>query len=315
MSDVFLSYANEDRVVAATLAGALQQRGLSIWWDHEIPPGRSFDEVIEEALGNASCVVVLWSQHSVRSRWVRIEAAAASDRGVLVPVTIEDVIPPLAFRDLQAVRLIGWVPDRKNAGFDRLLDALQTRVGGSALSAASGAAIHRGRPVDAGRPVPSAFAKAISNTLQVLRLFPPIRLPTRERLLSWLVRVEVLASWLIVVAITIPIPFPSSPLAGDTAFLAFWTSATLCVGSGVLLGILSWRDKFRLGVIEGWFLPPLAVGLTIAILIFIGELYGKTLDEKTFLLGALLLPLSITLGGYRTIRAIRARYAQPLPRQ
>jgi len=29
-----------------------------------IPPGRSFDEVIEEALGAEKCLVVLWSKNS-----------------------------------------------------------------------------------------------------------------------------------------------------------------------------------------------------------------------------------------------------------
>ena len=61
MSDIFISYARPDRDRARQMAEALEQRGWSVWWDHEIPPGRNFDDVIEEALGAASCVVVLWS--------------------------------------------------------------------------------------------------------------------------------------------------------------------------------------------------------------------------------------------------------------
>jgi hypothetical protein len=40
-----------------------------------IPSGRSFDEVTEEALGAAKCVVVLWSKNFASSDWVKGEAA------------------------------------------------------------------------------------------------------------------------------------------------------------------------------------------------------------------------------------------------
>jgi hypothetical protein len=56
MSDIFISYAREDRDKAKALAELCQQQDWSVWWDRRIPPGRSFDEVIEEALGAAKCV-------------------------------------------------------------------------------------------------------------------------------------------------------------------------------------------------------------------------------------------------------------------
>jgi hypothetical protein len=108
MRDVFISYARDDRDRAAELARALEARGLSVWWDREIPPGRAFDEVIEEALGSARCVLVLWSEQSVSSRWVRAEASAAAERGVLVPVLVRAIEPPLEFRNIQAADLTEW---------------------------------------------------------------------------------------------------------------------------------------------------------------------------------------------------------------
>jgi tol-pal system protein YbgF len=108
VADIFISYSRDDRGPAERLAKALAQQGWSVWWDPEIPAGKTFDEVIEEAIDAAKCVVVLWSTHSVTSRWVRTEASEGADRGILVLVLVEDVRIPLAFRRIQAANLIEW---------------------------------------------------------------------------------------------------------------------------------------------------------------------------------------------------------------
>ena len=73
MADIFLSYVREDRKKAETLAEALQSEGWSVWWDRQIPVGRKWDEVIEDALSNTRCIIVLFSKQSVLSDWVRSE--------------------------------------------------------------------------------------------------------------------------------------------------------------------------------------------------------------------------------------------------
>ena len=98
MSDIFISYASEDRPWAQRLAKALEAQGWSIWWDRNIPPGKNFDEVIEAELDVSRCVIVIWSKVSVAKRWVRVEAEEGLKRGVLIPVHFEDVQVPLAFR-------------------------------------------------------------------------------------------------------------------------------------------------------------------------------------------------------------------------
>ena len=65
---VFISYAAEDREPARELAEYLELRGWAVWWDRKIPVGRPFDKVIEDALRQAQCVPVLWSQAAVASR-------------------------------------------------------------------------------------------------------------------------------------------------------------------------------------------------------------------------------------------------------
>ncbi len=78
MNDIFISYASADRTVAHLLADDLEAFGWSVWWEREIPLGKPFDQVIEEELNAARCVIVLWSKESVRSRWVETEAGAAA---------------------------------------------------------------------------------------------------------------------------------------------------------------------------------------------------------------------------------------------
>ncbi|HET9385594.1 MAG TPA: TIR domain-containing protein [Gemmatimonadales bacterium] len=124
MADVFISYANEDRDRARALADWLHARGLDVWWDRRIRAGESFDVDIEREIERARSVVVLWSAQSTASEWVRNEAALAAERGVLVPVFIERVKPPLEFRRRQTIDLIGWQGDPDHPGLQTLADAL-----------------------------------------------------------------------------------------------------------------------------------------------------------------------------------------------
>jgi formylglycine-generating enzyme required for sulfatase activity len=129
MSDIFLSYKSENREKAQIIADALEQKGFSVWWDPIIPPGRKFDEVIEEELNAAKCVVVLWSEKSVNSKWIRTEAAEGDRRGILIPVLIEDVTPPLAFRLIEAAKFIDWDGTVPNPEFDLLLGSVSKMLG------------------------------------------------------------------------------------------------------------------------------------------------------------------------------------------
>lgn len=46
MSDIFISYANEDRARAQILAAALEAQGWSTFWDRTIPTGKTWREII-----------------------------------------------------------------------------------------------------------------------------------------------------------------------------------------------------------------------------------------------------------------------------
>lgn len=125
MSDVFISYSGDDRDTARAIAAELEQRGLSVWWDRVIPPGRQYDEVIEEALAAAKMVVVLWSATSAASKWVRIEAGEALRQDRLVPALIEaDVRIPLEFSRVQAADLSQWKAGERSEAFEQFFAAV-----------------------------------------------------------------------------------------------------------------------------------------------------------------------------------------------
>jgi len=128
MAHIFISYARADRPRAERLAQALERTGWSVWWDREIPPGRSFDEVIEEALSQARCVIVLWSDASIRSEWVKTEAAEAAQRRILVPILTDGARIPLEFRRIQAAAIDDWRDLEGNAGWGHLCDAVAALV-------------------------------------------------------------------------------------------------------------------------------------------------------------------------------------------
>src|SRR5262249_2609828 len=89
--------------------------------------GEHFDDVIEKALSEAKCVIVMWSDRAVQSRYVRDEATYALDRKKLVPVAIENVILLLGLGDSKhrvcSVGMAQKMP-RSFAGLSRTSDQL-----------------------------------------------------------------------------------------------------------------------------------------------------------------------------------------------
>jgi hypothetical protein len=129
MPQIFLSYAREDQGNVQTLISALTDSGLSVFWDRQIPAGETWRGYIGRALGEAQCVIVVWSTAALASNWVMEEAEEAKQRAVLIPVLIDPVQPPIGFRTIQAADLIRWNGDAASAQFQQLLVDVRRMVG------------------------------------------------------------------------------------------------------------------------------------------------------------------------------------------
>ncbi len=128
-TDVFIAYDSADREAVEPIAKALSGLGWSVFWDPEILPGQIWDDVIEEHIEAAKCLVVLWSEESVRSRNVRAEARYGLDHGKLVPARIGKAEPPLVFREIQTANLVDWKGNTRLREFQRLVTAIAAQSG------------------------------------------------------------------------------------------------------------------------------------------------------------------------------------------
>jgi len=131
VADVFFSYASEDRERIRPIVAALEDRGVSVWWDRDIQAGTAYDREIEAAIDQASCMVVAWSQHSVDSEYVRSEVEEGARRDILIPVQLDTTLPPLAHRRRQAVDLSDWT-GANDPRFESLIAGIEAVTKGDA---------------------------------------------------------------------------------------------------------------------------------------------------------------------------------------
>ncbi len=105
---VFFSYSRTDQDKALPIIAAIERAGYKVWWDGMLEGGISFLETTEQALESAKAVVVLWSETSVTSHWVRDEATSGRIRERLIPLSLDGTFPPLGFRQVQLIDFQNW---------------------------------------------------------------------------------------------------------------------------------------------------------------------------------------------------------------
>jgi formylglycine-generating enzyme required for sulfatase activity len=104
--DLFVSYKREDRRKIESLVHGLEQEGRRVWFDSALRAGDYFPAIITAQIEAATGIMPVWSSKSIESRFVQEEAAAGLEE--LIPVRIENVYPPLPFRQYHVLDLIDW---------------------------------------------------------------------------------------------------------------------------------------------------------------------------------------------------------------
>jgi len=129
MADIFISYSSQDKTIVKHIADLLERKGWTVWWDRKIPIGQKFDTVIENELHQASCVLVVWTKRSIASEWVKNEASEAAQKGILVPVILEKLELPLAFKRIESALLIDWNGEQDHPELEILFSSITNIIG------------------------------------------------------------------------------------------------------------------------------------------------------------------------------------------
>jgi TIR domain-containing protein len=103
-NEIFVSYSKDDAARVQVLVAAIEREGWKVFWDQEILPGEDWESYISVHLDAAPVVIPVWSEQSVKSRFVRAEVDRAYKRKpyVLVPVLIDAVEPLFGLGHIQA---------------------------------------------------------------------------------------------------------------------------------------------------------------------------------------------------------------------
>lgn len=102
---VFASFAQSDTSRVQPVLDALEKQGLEVSSERDLVLGQSYTQVVTRLVDAAAVVIVFWSRESVQSQAVEAQVIEGLRRGALLPVLLDDALPPLAFRHVQAMSL------------------------------------------------------------------------------------------------------------------------------------------------------------------------------------------------------------------
>ena len=119
---LFVAYAHEDREIVVRLVEALAQRDWKIYWDEKLAAGQGgWAAILESELQTSFGVIVVWSQHSVKSPAVLNEARIGREHASLCGISIDESTLPAEFDGQWSVDLRGWHGDPSDSRLDRVL--------------------------------------------------------------------------------------------------------------------------------------------------------------------------------------------------
>jgi len=136
MVDVFISYSRANQDVVQRLAAAVTAEGYSVWWDADLPPHRSYGEVITEQISTAKAAIVVWSRDAAASEWVRAEADVARGQKKLIQTSIDGQMPPMPFNQIQFASIGDWRGEPEHPGWRKVKASLAILCGKAEAGAA-----------------------------------------------------------------------------------------------------------------------------------------------------------------------------------
>ena len=129
MIDIFISYSHKDRLYAHAIAEMLVRNGYNVWWDVDLLPGQQFADEINSVIHKAKATIVLWSEYSISSKWVKAETTLALKQNSLIPVWLHKVDLPAPYNTLHTLDLSTWGGDTDEVVLSKLLNGVEALVG------------------------------------------------------------------------------------------------------------------------------------------------------------------------------------------
>ena len=126
--DVFISYSSKEKNIADGVCHFLESNGVKCWIaPRDIPASSDYGDLIDEAIKSCRVVVLVYSQYSFLSKWVKGEINVAFDEGKpIAPFRIDETAVKGAFRVM--LQQLHWI-DAFPSYSDRLPDLLQSICG------------------------------------------------------------------------------------------------------------------------------------------------------------------------------------------
>ncbi len=154
---VFISHGSENRDEATELCAFLEARGVNCWIaPRDVRPGIDYSEELQAAIENAAAFVVLVTDHSNRSPYVRAETEMAfSSHKPIFPVRQADIKPAAGLALFLKIR--HWTDaygKYRDGAMDRLALELQTVTGAAVPAPAPAPAPAPPPPVPIPPPAP-----------------------------------------------------------------------------------------------------------------------------------------------------------------
>lgn len=125
---LFVSYSREDKAIARKVADALTLHGYDVFWDVKIPAGERFDTYLFGKLNESDVVVVLWSEKSVVSDYVKEEAEYGKNKSALLPLRIDDTDLPFGFTRIQTTDISKWCRSVRAPEWQLVADSIEATL-------------------------------------------------------------------------------------------------------------------------------------------------------------------------------------------